>query len=92
MRILADILLPFTAAPEPGAALETFDKNGRARQGIRPGQSEFWAREGAAIGLLRLASAAPDDVSLVTPSTPGHHGDDRFIPALCQYAVSADRA
>ena len=89
---LADVLLPFTAAPEPGGALESFDKNGRARSGIRPGQSEFWAREGAAIGLLRLASAAPDDVSLVTPSTPGHHGDDRFIPALCQYAVARAEA
>lgn len=89
---LVDVLLPYTVSPEPGAALESFHTNGRARSGIRPGQSEFWAREGAAIGLLRLASAAPDDVSLVTPSTPGHHGDDRFIPALCQYALARAEA
>ncbi len=89
---LVDVLLPYTVAPEPGAALETFHTNGRARSGIRPGQSEFWAREGAAIGLLRLASGAPDDVSLVTPSTPGHHGDDRFIPAMCQYALARAEA
>ncbi len=89
---LVDVLLPYTVAPEPGAALESFHINGRALAGIRPGQSEFWAREGAAIGLLRLASAAPDDVSLVTPSTPGHHGDDRFIPALCQYALARAEA
>lgn len=85
---LVDVLLPYTVAPEPGAALESLGTNGRALSGIRPGQSEFWAREGAAIGLLRLASATPDDVSLVTSSTPGHHGDDRFIPALCQYAYA----
>ena len=68
---LADVLLPFTAEPEPGSEMETCKRhadfsssaacgfadptglaadasNGRARQGIRPGQSEFWAREGAA--------------------------------------------
>ena len=67
---LAETLLPFTVEQEPGAPLEEFGPNGRASAGIRPGQSEFWAREGAAIGLLRLASAHGKDASLVTQQTP----------------------
>ena len=78
---------------EPGAPLEDIGANGRAEGAsvfsAVGQQSEFWCREGAAHGLLRLCGGSGSEGTMCTiaPSTPGHHGDDRYIPALCRAAV-----
>jgi hypothetical protein len=92
---VCETLLPYATSAEPGGVLEDIGGNGRA---VGPSvfspcgqQPEFWCREGAAIGLLRLSGCGSErgggGKRVVTPGTPGHHGDDRFIPGLCLAAI-----
>lgn len=79
---IAKALLPWTMTGGHGVQ----------QVGATHGQGQ--AREGAAAGLLRLASGglrAPTDprtvAQLIDPLSPAHHDDDRYVPALCAAAL-----
>jgi hypothetical protein len=93
---VCEALLPWAAAPEPGSQLEILGTGGRAvgRSVFSAAgqQSEFWCREGAALGLLRLSGGAQSSpttslLHAVQSTTPAFHGDRRYIPGLCRGAL-----
>ena len=106
---IAEMLLPWTTASshEPSDDLKPAFREGFVKNGAdftKNGNPAFadrfdklhggQAREGAAYGLLRLASGGlrerdgPRTVGqVVDHPTPAHHSDERYIPALCDAAL-----
>ena len=78
---ICDALLPYTLmGEEPGS---------ESPHGSIVGD-DFWAREGAAVGLLRLAGGGGRGAGLgqvIQHTSPAYHSDERFGPAFGRLAL-----